>query len=1103
MNSKDTQTTNLSPEEKYSIIEKKLVAIRSLKTSIKELNSKKQKTPDEVEYLRKADNALQRLESQTDELRESFSKRQKHRIIKEQYRLLFESDLTINESLVKAIEAVFDPTLLLRDQFRTLELLKEKIVREEAEPQDSDEFFILLKKVNAFLTILKNLGMNVPEPKKSAAIRAQRGMIKAPIYGAEVFSKLLIKSKREINRRFKNIENSVEEYVAFQGLESVRETLLSVPSFFATRKPEAKPPKSEAATVTTEANRFLARLKGFEERVRTTETRDLHKLYAEILLVPFEIVEQLGLDPKDPDNHPKNVFYELTQGKKRRKKSSADGETKNPFVNLQDRSFVEALGDAIEKHEIIASLLNMEFSYWRRFSLLNLETIKSVINRMKPDVLRAITFDETQIIPSFIDLQKVTQEFNRTNELDDQTELQTLIEEHRALFRSYSNLNDPELSRLLSEYDTLAKSILLVNPEELKKLIIEQKRRINSKIQIIHLNQVVESAIGNTFVYDYHQWKVGDGSLGTMLREQQVESAFTSYNRGLINSRDNEKVNASVPRSAYAILKPSLHPDRRFDVKLEWQHGTHSDARYNQYHSRMLECWIDSKGDVEQTRKLWEKKLEILKTESPSEYPEELIRIIAARAKQMTESEQQIYLNDRAVEIMNQYERRTGTAISTNHLNALFSYLTKHRDSSPKEALQWWKEIYCNDFHIPSFDELLSRVYTLPCILLPTTVSSSENVNDLQQELTQRTNELRSNFVTASMLITYGVNSRGDFALSSSCDHSNWDGKQSGDMVEKMLNKVIENTADIQLNQSEILEHSTSHVDVEKITSSVKEKRELEPQGNHQIQSYVEAEGFVRICDDIGKMVGELMREGQVSPDSKLKNPAVIMQLILAYRYRKILTEKRDSSGKEMFSPTQNIGMLLGNPDIIKDLDLAPIREGFDLDLFTKFNSEQQKEYLINLALLFDIALEHTNMTIIKQVAESIPYKGIQSKLNAISRTRLLLGGLKDLADEFMISNFGLPRIKNGKIQIEKNHGFQVIRNSGPAQTDFQKGSMTIVGALEMADKFYLSICYKNTENAAAMQIATAFKAYIESYNVDYYKHWVEEQKRKNAVLGA
>ncbi len=809
-------------------------------------------------------------------------------------------------------------------------------------------------------------------------------------------------------------------------------------------------------------------------------------------------MEALGLDPKDPNNHPKTVYYELTQGKRRIKVDVSQQTAEEPFISLQNQQLTQALGDAIEKHEIVASLLNMEFSYWRRFSLLNLETIKSTINKMAPDVLHAITFDETQIIPSFIDLSKITQGFSRESELSEEAELQTLIDEHRKFFSSYPIESDTELSTLVNEYETLIAAGQIIKSTERKELIIKQMRAINSRIQIIQVNHIVEAAIGNTFIYDAHQWKVEDNALGSMLKKQGVETAFTSYNRGLINSR-TEGENATVPRSAYALLKTSQSPDRQFDVELKW-YGAHSDTRYNQYHSKMLECWIDSKGDIEQAKLTWEKKLKALIPLSPDQYPLELIMNIIRESKRNPEVTQQTYINNISLKIMRDYHSKYNVPISTDHLDKLITYLNSHKNESPKQALQWWQETYCRDFQIPPFDELLSRVYTLPCVLLPSTVSQSENVNDLQQELTQKTNYLRSNFVTASMLITYGVNQRGDFALSSSCDHSNWDGKQSGDMVEKIISKVIEKTTNIQLNQSEILEHSASHVDVEKITSSVKDQEKLEQQGNHQIQSYVEAEGFVRICDDIGKMVQKLIQEKQISPDSKLKNPAVVMQLILVHRYREILTDKKDSSGREIFSPTQNIGMLLGNPDITKDLDLAPIREGFNLDLFTKLNKAQQNEYLVGLALLFDIALEHTNMTIIKQVAESIPNKGIQSTLNQLSRTWPLLGGLKDLADEFMISNFGLPRIKGGKIQVEKNNGFQVIRNSGPAQADFQKGSMTIVGALEMADKFYLSICYKNKENAVALQIATAFKAYIESYNVDYYKHWVENQEQKNTT---
>lgn len=934
---KDKRTTSTDLQEKYSAIEKSTDTVLWLKTEIKRLATQKNKSEAETNNLERMKQALKNQENQLEEKKDNLSRRQKNKIIREQYRTLFQSDLSKFDQYKDSISMVFNPALLLKNQFETLESLKESITlnTDNQNQQNTADFFELLKKVNQFLIVLRNLEVNVPEPTKSPLLRVQRGMIKTPVYGAEFFARLFTRGKKEINNRFRNIDNSLEEYIAFQAFESSRDSLLSVPSFFPKRNEEesqednSKPDKIRAQF-------FITQLQSFETRLSTTETRELPKLYSEILRTPFTIVEALGHDLEDPENHPKKLYYDLIHGKR-------GGLTTNPL-------FIEALEEAINKHEIVASLLNMEFSYWRRYSLLNLETIKSTINRMPADVLRAITFDETQIIPSFLDLDKM-----------------------------------PNSQNL---------------PEDQKNATI-----------VKFLNDNFESAISRTFAYDAHEWQVKDNTLGKLLIEQGVHTAFTSYNRNLTNSRTKE-VNATIPRSAYAVLTPSKEANKQFDVELKI-YGSHTEDRYNDYHSKMLEFWIESKGDITETKHAWKKQLQ-------------------------------------------SYSEEEKTAI-------------------------------------PSFDELLSRVYTLPCILLISEISTAKNVNQLQQELTQKTNELRSNFVTAAMLISFQVDENGDFAVSSSCDHSNWDGKQSGDFIEKVLSKIITQTNELHKNQEAELQNSTSHVDVNATTSSVPEtqKDQFESEGNHQIQSYVEAEGFVRICDEIGKMVKKLIAEHKISPDSKLKNPAVIMQLLMINEYKKILIKKK------IFSPNQSIGMLLGNPDITKDLDLAPIQNGFDFEFFKKLTKEQQDEYLISQALLFEIALTNTSMKIIEKVVNSIPNKRIQNTLNAISRSWPLRRGLTDLSNEYMISNFGLPRIINGEIIIPQLNGFQVVRASGPAQADVQTGSLTATGALKMTGKFFLSICYKNNSNAIAVKIAQDFKKFIEQYDQQYYDNWMTEQTTK------
>ncbi len=1066
-------------KDTYQQIEETVADLKKIKLELRVLRAKKEKTTQDIDTIKRIEQVISRLEDRVEQRRDSLSVSQKNKIIKEQYRNIFETDIPVRRIIGKDIVAIFMPETFLREQISQLQNLEEKITSstDTQNPQNSEdinEYFILLKKVNQFLVVLDNLKVNIPEPHKKTITRIQRGMIKLPVYGAEAVSKLFIRSKKEVNKRIKNVEHSLENYITFQGLESVRKTLLSVPSFFDGKNKE------------------------IEEQIRTAKEDELPGLYSKILAEPFEIIREAGLDPNLPENHPKIIYKLLTTNN--RHSFAQNAAFLFEIDNIQ--SIIPKLDQAIHKHEIIASLLNMEFSYWRRFSLLNLETIKSTSQKMTSEVLRAITFDETQIVPSLIDLEKITKSLSPRPETDikeeidlqhiQDAELKKLIQEDLQLFEKFPT-NDREVLIFVQQYKEIVSRYKNLNPEKVKKLILEYKKKIDARMQILLLNQIVESAIGETMIYDFHEWQVADNNLGRILNNNNICSVFTSYNRGLINSLSKEKENATVPRSGFAVLKKSENPERKFDVSLRVYNNT---SRYNAFHSTMLECWIDSEGDQKRTKQLWEKRIQKIEKTLPSFYPEELLLHIITVSRK-TQSKLDIDFFDGITKtLIEKYSASQGGEINTNHLSDLVSYVTSHMDLSQKSILDWWKNSYCTQYQAPSFEEALSRVHTLPCILLPSEISSSQNVNELQQELTQITNELRSQFVTASMLITYGVNQNGDFALSSSCDHSNWDGKQSGDMVEKVITKVIDSTKQTQLNQSEILQDTTTHVDTTVITSSEKEKAVLEQSGNYQIQSYVEAEGFVRICDDIGQMVSRLVSEGKINPDTKIKNPAVIMQLMLVNVYRDILSKMKDEDGTEHFTQTQNIGMLLGNPDITKDLDLAPIQGGFDLQLFNNLDLKQKEEYLVSLALLFDISLKHTNMELIKKVAESIPFKGIQNFLNDLSRRKILLGGLKDFAGEFMISNFGLPRVKGGKIKLEKKHGFQIIRNSGPAQTDFQKGSMTIVGALEMANTFYLSICYKNKRNAAAIHIAKEFKKYIESLDVNYYMDW--KQKNTN-----
>lgn len=140
-------------KDTYQQIEETVADLKKIKLELRVLRAKKEKTTQDIDTIKRIEQVISRLEDRVEQRRDSLSVSQKNKIIKEQYRNIFETDIPVRRIIGKDIVAIFMPETFLREQISQLQNLEEKITSstDTQNPQNSEdinEYFILLKKVN-------------------------------------------------------------------------------------------------------------------------------------------------------------------------------------------------------------------------------------------------------------------------------------------------------------------------------------------------------------------------------------------------------------------------------------------------------------------------------------------------------------------------------------------------------------------------------------------------------------------------------------------------------------------------------------------------------------------------------------------------------------------------------------------------------------------------------------------------------------------------------------------------------------------------------------------------------------------------------------------
>jgi hypothetical protein len=398
---------------------------------------------------------------------------------------------------------------------------------------------------------------------------------------------------------------------------------------------------------------------------------------------------------------------------------------------------------------------------------------------------------------------------------------------------------------------------------------------------------------------------------------------------------------------------------------------------------------------------------------------------------------------------------------------AISSYLSESHGDIKKMKKKLIENNYI--YGKKELEERISYVASSPLIIIQDKhVQEATNSQELQLYLTQLANERKKEQPYLPFVITAGIAQDGSLGLAISRNHDIGDGAEANELLEKLYRRLREKLGIA--DQTPVL--TEKDVKIDRIVPPQEDLSTKE--GNIPIQAYVRATKLYVLSKSISEQVRKLSETHPELAVSKLKSPSFVLQLMIARAYRELYAK---AQGDPLFA--QEVGILLGNKSLTKDLDLIPITDGFDIGHYlTLVGDKSTSDYILSVIEKTQQAQDDSSMNLIKKVSNHVPSHWAQSKLNWISRLPATAWGLRLLTGELMLSGFRLPK--------ELGEMKPWIETAGPALTQQQYLALTLCGAFRYKEsnsdkeEFILSLRVKGKKNSVAYTFISALKKWIE-----------------------